>query len=75
MTRVKLPLCKYARDDSNGVRITVMCTITNKSCPMIRWCPVHNCPRMNDKFKSSGCNLANREDRFLKSQDRKEGGN
>lgn len=70
MIRDKLPLCSYAVDDSYGCRVIVKCTLTNEICPMIRWCPVHNCPRMNDKFTSAGCKLAKIED-----AKRKEGGN
>ena len=61
MIKEKLPLCKYAKDCSQGVRVIVRCTLTNDLCPMIRWCPVHNCPRMNDRFKSDGCKIAKRE--------------
>lgn len=70
MIKSKLPLCKYARDDSQGMRVLVRCTLTKELCPMIRWCPVHNCPKMNDKFKSGGCKKA-----ILEDNKRKEGGN
>ena len=62
MRRVKLPLCKYAQDESTGNRVLVKCTITNDLCPMIRWCPANNCPRMNDKYKSNGCKMAIKKD-------------
>ena len=65
----KLPLCKYARDESQVHRVVVTCTLTGKLCPMIRWCPVHNCPRMNENYKTEGCKTAKKED------SRKEGGN
>ena len=57
----KLPLCEYAKDMSQGMRVIVKCTITNDLCPMIRWCPVNSCPKMNDKFKSNGCGIARRQ--------------
>lgn len=66
----KLPLCEYAKDVSEGMRVIVKCTITNNLCPMIRWCPVNSCPKMNDKFKSEGCNIAIKK----KIKDRKDGG-
>ncbi len=70
MNREKLPLCKYALNCSQGVRVIVRCTLTNDLCPLIRWCPVHNCPRMNDKYDSYGCGAERRED-----YKRKDGGN
>lgn len=65
----KLPLCKYCKDCSTGIRVIVKCTLTNDLCPMIRWCPVHNCPKMNETFKMGGCKIGMKED-FK----RKEGG-
>lgn len=62
MKKVKLPLCKYAKDWSTGTRVLVKCTITKDLCPMIRWCPVHSCPRMNDKYKTNGCGIGIKED-------------
>lgn len=58
----KLPLCKYAKDCSTGIRVIVKCTLTNDLCPMIRWCPVNSCPKMNETFKSSGCKIGIRKD-------------
>lgn len=58
----KLPLCKYARDGSYGMRCLVKCTVTGQLCGMIRWCPVNNCPRMGDKYRRSGCTVAMKED-------------
>lgn len=70
MNNEKLPLCKYALNCSQGSRVLVKCTITKDFCPKIRWCPVHNCPRMNEKYESYGCGIEIKED--IK---RKEGGN
>lgn len=73
--REKLPLCKYASDESYGCRCIVKCTVTGDLCGMIRWCPVNNCPRMGDVYKRSGCNIAIKEDFRRERDDKKDGGN
>lgn len=49
------PLCEYAINRSNSVRVDVKCSITNRPCGMVRWCTIQRCVKMGDLYKKFDC--------------------
>lgn len=54
------PLCEYAENRSNSIKVDVKCTLTGAPCSMIRWCSHQRTVKMNDLYKKFDCPTKNK---------------
>lgn len=52
-----LKLCEYAKDNSTGITVDVVCTLVSQPCGMIRYCTERMCPVMNGTYTRHGCKI------------------